>query len=356
MNRMFPVGPVDPYLVERIAVIAAGACTAGCVARLVVWLVAVHAQRRQHARAASSRAASPTTPRPPSIGERHTPAVQQGVEPIDVTSRVEPTAVMQQPTPRATTVHPPYEFVVRLLGPIDVIDRDGRAVAIERTKSTELLAWLALHRRGATRSSARAAIWSAEVSDATLSNVVSGARRALSRHLPDVAADWLGAPHAELLQLDPRVVSDLDLFQRHLLDAERSSGAARARALGSALALVRGAPLLGSNYRWADDEALTSSLTLSVVDAARDLAESALRSGDDMAVLRAAAAGLSVLPGHEELIALRLRAHHAAGRHAALRSEWEAYSRAALADGWVSGPAPWIAELVDELLATRAVR
>ena len=357
MTTLFRTGPVDPALVERVFVVVAAGCVALCVVRVVVWLGVLSVGRRR----AAYNSTATIVQRPPAIEVIRAP--EQRIVTTTIASvrneapvHLEMRACPVDDVPVDGVVQPVHEFVVRVLGPVDIVDRHGRQVAVERGKSTELLAWLVLHRTGTTRSAARAAIWSTDVSDATVANVVSGARRALSRHLPGEAVDWLGATHAELLQLDRRVVSDLDLFNRHLAEAHRQYGSARSAALGSALALVRGAPLLGSRFRWADDEALTSSLTLSVVDAAREYAESALLAGDDAGVLRATAAGLVVLPGHEELIALRLRAHHAAGRHAALRSEWEAYCRAAQADGWSPGPAAWLAELVEELLGSPAGR
>ena len=46
--------------------------------------------------------------------------------------------------------------------------------------------------------------------------------------------------------------------------------------------------------------------------------------------------GLKVLAGHEELIALRMRAHADRGDLAGVRSEWESYERAVQADTWAA--------------------
>jgi len=43
-----------------------------------------------------------------------------------------------------------------------------------------------------------------------------------------------------------------------------------------------------------------------------------------------------VLPGHEELIALRMRAYAQRGDLAGVRGEWEVYERALHADPWSS--------------------
>jgi hypothetical protein len=62
--------------------------------------------------------------------------------------------------------------------------------------------------------------------------------------------------------------------------------------------------------------------------------------------------GLRVLPGHEELIALRMRAHARAGDLAGVRQEWESYERVLVADAWSDGePAPKLLALRRELLS-----
>jgi hypothetical protein len=62
--------------------------------------------------------------------------------------------------------------------------------------------------------------------------------------------------------------------------------------------------------------------------------------------------GLKVLSGHEELIALRMRAHARRGDLAGVRSEWESYERAIAADPWAAAePAPKLIALRRELLA-----
>ena len=64
--------------------------------------------------------------------------------------------------------------------------------------------------------------------------------------------------------------------------------------------------------------------------------------------------GLRVLPGHEELIALRMRAHHRAGDLSGVRLEWESYERVLDADPWSDGePAQKLVVLRRQLLAAR---
>ena len=49
---------------------------------------------------------------------------------------------------------PAWSLMVRLLGPVEVVDRRGAPALFERSKALELIAWLALHRGRATRAGA----------------------------------------------------------------------------------------------------------------------------------------------------------------------------------------------------------
>jgi hypothetical protein len=62
--------------------------------------------------------------------------------------------------------------------------------------------------------------------------------------------------------------------------------------------------------------------------------------------------GLEVLPGHEELVALRLRAHAARGDRVALRHEYACYEQSLLADPWAGDPSPALASLRRDLLTS----
>ncbi|HEX4980217.1 MAG TPA: LysM peptidoglycan-binding domain-containing protein, partial [Ilumatobacteraceae bacterium] len=82
---------------------------------------------------------------------------------------------------RSGTPIPSWSLLVRLLGPVDVVDEQGGSADFERSKTRELIAWLATHRGRSTRTLARTALWDLDVRDATFSNVVSEARRAMAR-------------------------------------------------------------------------------------------------------------------------------------------------------------------------------
>jgi two-component SAPR family response regulator len=246
-----------------------------------------------------------------------------------------------------------WTILVRVLGTVDVVDRGGRAAELERSKSLELITWLAEHRRSATRSAARAALWETEVRDATFANVVSDARRGLARLVtPPPGEEWLGRTLTEHLPLHAAVVTDATLLERRVAAARRIDDPRRAiEVLRPGLELVRDVPFAGTAFLWPDSEGWVSHLMLLVTSAAAELARRSLEVGDADGVFWATGRGLAVVPGHEELIALRMRAHAATGDLAAVRSEWQSYERVLDADTWGDGePSPKLASLRRELL------
>ena len=249
-----------------------------------------------------------------------------------------------------------HSIVVRLMGGVDVIDLDGIPGKFERSKTVELIAWLATHREKSTRTAARTALWELDVRDATFANVVSEARRALGRLVvPEGDDEWLARTLTEQLPLHGAVVTDSDLV-RERLDAARLQAPAHAIAtLRPAAEMIRDMPFAGTSYLWPDAEGITSNLVLLSTGVAAELAGHALSLGDIDLVFWATGRGLTVLPGHEELIGLRMRAHARAGDLAGVRQEWESYERVIVADAWSDGePAPKLLALRRELLSTPA--
>jgi LysM repeat protein/DNA-binding SARP family transcriptional activator len=247
----------------------------------------------------------------------------------------------------------PWSLMVRLLGPVDVVDGTGAAVAFDRSKTRELVAWLALHRERSTRSGARTALWELDVRDATFANVVSEARRAMARQVPPPDGDeWVARTLTDALPLHVGIVTDADLVAERLAAARVQPPELAVSTLEPAVELIRGLPFEGTGYLWPDAEGITSNLVLLATSAAAELAAHHLSMGDVDGVFRATGLGLRVLPGHEELIALRMRAHARAGDHAGVRQEWESYERVITADPWSDGePAPKLVELRRALLA-----
>ena len=247
---------------------------------------------------------------------------------------------------------PSWHLLVRLLGPVDVVDAGGTLVEFERSKTRELVAWLATHRDRATRANARTALWEQDVRDATFANVVSEARRSLARLVdPPDGDEWVGRTLTDALPLHAGVLSDADLVERALAAARVQPPDQAIVTLTPAVEWIAGMPFDGTSYLWPDAEGITSSLILLATSAAAELAAHCLSVGDVEGVFRATGRGLRVLPGHEELIGLRMRAHARVGDLAGVRSEWETYERMINADPWSDGePSPKLVDLRRQLL------
>ncbi len=251
-------------------------------------------------------------------------------------------------------VEPSWTFMVRVLGGIDVVDHGGTAVNFDRGKSLELVAWLAQHRDHPTRGGARTALWELEVRDATFANVVSDARRSLARAVPPAdGEEWVARTLTDQLPLHPRVITDADLLRLRLDDSRDRVPHQAIEVLRPGVALIRDLPFAGTDFLWPHAEGLTSSLTLLATTAATELARHHLTVGDVDGVFWATGQGLRALPGHEELIGLRMRAHAQRGDLAGVRQEWEGYERAIVADAWSDGePSPKLLALRRELLSS----
>ncbi len=248
---------------------------------------------------------------------------------------------------------PSWDFLVRVLGPVVVEDRAGAVVPFERAKALELVVWLAQHRVHPTRTGARTALWESAVRDATFANVVSDARRALSRHRPPEGAEWIGRTYTDHLPLHDRVSTDAEVLETAYEQARRRprGDAEAVAALRQGLELVRDLPYTGTSYLWPDAEALPSHLTLLVVHSACELARRYLDGGDTEGVFWATSQGMKVLPGHDELVCLRMRAHGHDGNLAGVKQEFAAYERLVTSDPWGDAePSHKVVETRGELL------
>lgn len=257
------------------------------------------------------------------------------------------------PLDREEFAEPEWQLMVRVLGAVEVVSADGLAAQFERSKSLELLAWLCHHRVRPTRTGARTALWEVDVRDATFANVVSDARRALARVAPPPEGeDWIARTLTEDLPLHAEVVTDADLLSARVTASRGRSATEAIDILRPGVELLAGLPFAGTGYLWADAEGIASAHVLLATGAAAELARHYLAVGDINGVFWATGQGLRVLAGHEELLALRMRAHAQLGDLAGVRSEWDSYERALVSDPWAAAePSPKLVALRRELLA-----
>jgi len=219
---------------------------------------------------------------------------------------------------RATPIDDEWSVMMQLLGPLQAVDRNGTPLTFEKSKSLEFLAWLCMHPDRPTPVGARTALWNDSVQDSTFNNVVSDLRRALHLVTNDEVR-WPRRPATNRYELGPHVVTDVDLLLDAIATAEQATPRETVRLICDRLANVRGMPFEGMASDWADCEGITSNIVMIVVAAASLAARLALTLDDDESVLLATSHGLRMLPGHEELVSLRLLVHERRGEHGAGR-------------------------------------
>ena len=244
-----------------------------------------------------------------------------------------------------------WRIIVRVLGAPIAETADGATIAIGKGKSLELLTWLVEHRESSTRSAARTALWSENVQDATFSNVVSDLRRSLNASAGDLENDeWIPRTFTNQLTINEKVVTDAAIIGKLLKLYIDSPNEMNRRQLEESLSFVRDLPFAGMNYAWADAEGITTSHVITTVQAAVLLGEYAISVNDTETLFYVTEKGLRVLPGHEELVALRMKGHSKVGNRSAIKLEWEAYARAVEADAWAGGaPSSQLEELAKSL-------
>jgi DNA-binding SARP family transcriptional activator len=204
---------------------------------------------------------------------------------------------------------------IAVLGPLAI---DGLNRRIKRAATHELLAYLALHPKGASRDELIEAIWPAQDPARTRPRFwqsVTEARKALGDA-------WLH--QADRYQLDrSKVRVDLDDLDRLLTAA--SSDDAEPGALESALALWRGEPLEGSDYLWADGE--IRSLRATLLDLLERVGRVRLARGDAHGALQMAEQAIALDTLHEPSWRLALQAEHALGLRESITRRYDELTR-----------------------------
>jgi two-component SAPR family response regulator len=244
-----------------------------------------------------------------------------------------------------------YKVLVRTLGPVEVELADGTTIEFEKSKTKELLAWLTNHRSRPTRSAARTALWEFTVADATFTNVVSDIRRTLKQtELLSPLEEWIPRTFSDHLPFHHSIVSDGEVLRACIANAQRLTPEVAVLELRRGLELVRDLPFSGTGYLWPDAEGITSQLVITVITAAIMAAELDLQRGRTDGVFWATAQGLKVLSAHEELFALRMKAHALKGDLAGVRFEFDSYQRAIASDSFsITEPSQKLVSLLNKL-------
>ncbi|MEY3341295.1 MAG: hypothetical protein RLZZ269_1206 [Actinomycetota bacterium] len=249
------------------------------------------------------------------------------------------------PTDEPVVLSSDWSFMASILGSPEVVHVSGRRVDFERAKAEELVIWLSLHPEQRKRSLARTALWNAPVKDATFSNMTADARRALSA-IETADEPWVGITMTDDLPLHPRVTSDLAILRDCFEKARRYPEESGLEVVRYGLEFVRGTPFATSSYLWPDNVGVATEAAVLVVRAALLMAEMCQQNGDVAGVYWATAKGLLAIPGHDELVGIRMRTHADLGDMSAVRAEWDAYCRLLAADDWNGAePSPKLVDL-----------
>ena len=242
-----------------------------------------------------------------------------------------------------------WQICVRIMGPVEVTNRSWETLRFERSKSTELLTWLVMHRERPTRIAARTALWEVSIEDSTFNNVVSGVRRAINQS----GQNLLVKESNDVFRIGSEVITDVEILQTAIEKVKLNGGSDEFLALREALELVRDLPFAGENFVWADTEGITSNVVLTIISGALLLSDFYMSQQDLSGVFWATGQGLKALRGHEALIAMRMKAHAQERNISGINSEWLAYERLRVAeDQFLDRESNEIAKLRDSLLTT----
>lgn len=165
-------------------------------------------------------------------------------------------------------------------------------------------------------------------------------------------------PEGGRYELSPAVVTDYGLFCELVAEADETEDAlAAADLLHEALTLVRGEPFtgVGRSYAWVGPH--RGMIVAQVVDAAEELAEVRLASGDWRAAEWATRQGLRAFPSDERMYRLLMRTARAAGNvpgvHRVFRELCDVLADPELGVEPEDTVHPETIELLEELTGTR---
>jgi DNA-binding SARP family transcriptional activator len=207
---------------------------------------------------------------------------------------------------------------VLLLGPLELTGCKKKQP--RRQATAELIAYLAVQRRPASRDELLEALWPGDDprrSAGRFYQAVSEARKLLGDAFRR-DRDMYALDHRQL-----RI--DLDEFDRLRSEAASTMGKQQRELLDRALALFRGDPLAGIDALWADTEA--RRLTAFRIDFLERAGRMRLESGDASGALAFAEEAAAADPSNERPVQLAIEAEAALGRREAVVERYERLRR-----------------------------
>jgi len=221
-------------------------------------------------------------------------------------------AVEAEPRVEVAEEAPPIS--VSLLGPLQITG--GKRRRRLRASAQELVAYLALHRAGASRDQLLEALWPGEDpkrSEQRLWQSSSDVRRVLGSVITR-ESDRYSLDHGQ-------VRLDVEELERLLAAAGTADPERVQQVMERALALFTGEPLSGSDYAWAGGE--LRRLRAIHVDLLEQVGRGRLAVGEPRAALDAAERGLAIDVLNEGLWRLALEAESALGLREAVAERYE---------------------------------
>jgi DNA-binding SARP family transcriptional activator len=209
-------------------------------------------------------------------------------------------------------------FSVLLLGPLEFTGCKKKQP--RRQATAELIAYLAVQRRPASRDELLEALWPGDDprrSAGRFYQAVSEARKLLGDAFRR-DRDMYALDHRQL-----RI--DLDEFDRLRSEAASTMGKQQRELLDRALALFRGDPLAGIDALWADTEA--RRLTAFHIEFLERAGRMRLESGDASGALALADEAAGADPSNERPVQLAIEAEAALGRREAVVERYERLRR-----------------------------
>jgi DNA-binding SARP family transcriptional activator len=212
-----------------------------------------------------------------------------------------------------------HKIHISLLGPLSITGAEHTGNL--RSAGEQLIAYLALHPRGARRDELTEAIWPAE--DPKRS------RQSLWQNISEIRSLLGNALIADRAHyaLDRRCVTvDIEELELQLAEAEATQAPVpRRQSLERALRLFRGQPLAGFDQLWADPYA--RNLQATHAELLEQVGHARLAAGDARGALQAAEQGLDVDNLNEGLWRLAMQAESQLGLRESVGQRYEQLQR-----------------------------